>query len=251
MRKEKPSLSSILTESKTIDILKSLHDEPNNIRGLYRTVGGSLSTIVQRVRSLKQAGLIKETEGRRPGRFFELTHKGKSIVMVLKWFEPSASSTKLKLDSPKKWILALLYGLGQIKGSTRLEKMLFLLKEEFEIVDEPFYNFTPYLFGPFSPKILEDAKELQQNNLIEVTLEVFESTSYPSELSDAVFIRKNYKLTAAGEEIAKKILQELMKRRGVKEALFKLREFDSMPLSNLLNYVYREFPHFTPPHDLP
>ena len=247
----KNSLSNVLEKRKTVDILRSLHKKPNNVRGLYRAVGGILSTIVQRVQSLRKAGLIKEVKLHRPGRFFELTHKGKSIVMVLKWLEHSDSSTELKLDAPKKWILVLLCALGKIKGSTRLEKLLFLLKEQYTVVKEPFYDFIPYLFGPFSPKILEDAKNLQENGLIEVTLEVFESASYPSELSDAVFIRKNYELTQAGREIAEDFLKELMKKRGVKEALFKLREFNAMPLSNLLNFVYHEFPNFTPPDDLP
>ena len=250
-KKEKASLSNIFSESKTADILKALHNKPNNIRGLHRAIGGSLSTIVKRVRSLKKAGIIKEVELHQHGKFFDLTSKGKSIVVVMKWFEPSVSGSKLELRTPKTWILALLYVLGEIKGSTRLEKLLFLLKEQFAVTGERFYDFTPYLFGPFSPEILEDAKKLRENGLLDVTSEVFESTSYPSELSDAVFIRKNYKLTDAGKEIAKKALEELMEKKGVKEALFKLREFNTIPLSNLLNYIYQEFPHFTPPDDLP
>jgi DNA-binding MarR family transcriptional regulator len=248
----KRSISNLLTESKSADILKSLYDRPSNVRGLFKEVGGSLSTIVQRIRSLSKAGLIIQVKTQKRGKYFDLTEKGRGVVTTLKWFESGeASSGKLVLDEGKKWIIALLYTLGEIKGSTRLEKLLFLLKEQFKIIGDSFYDFTPYLFGPYSPKVLEDAKVLRGNGVLDITLDVFESQTCLSELSDAVFIRKNYKLTEKGKELAKKIIPALMKKNKVKEALFELRAFNSMPLSNLLNTIYQHFPQFTPPDDLP
>jgi len=244
------SVSEILSETKAIGILEALRNKPNNIRGIHKIVGGSLSTIIERVKSLQEAGLIQETEG--PGKSLKLTKRGESVIAVCEWIDtPSLSPRKAEIskDDPKKWILLLLHYLGEIKGSTRLEKLLFLLKEKFEVVDKPFYKFEPYYFGPFSAEILGDVKLLRDMGLIEIENEVFEPRS---QFSDAIFIRKAYKLTEDGKGKAKEIFEDTLSRKPeIGKALFGLREYDSMPLSNLLNRIYTEYPQYSPPPDLP
>jgi len=241
------TLSEILNEKRTIEILKTLQNGPQHIRSLHRAIGGSMSTIVDRVNSLLQAGLLRETELSRREKYLELTERGKAVVSVLDWLEMSVTKSKMILDRPKKWILALLYVLEEIKGSTRLEKLLFLLKEQFGVTGGPFYQFTPYLFGPFSSEILEDAKALRDMGLIDISLD----TIVASELSDAIFIRKTYRLTEKGKEKAKKCYMEIASDERVREAIYKMREYNSMPLSNLLNYVYEKFPSYSPPPEMP
>ena len=244
------SISDILSETKAIEILEVLSDKPNNIRGIHKIIGGSLSTIIERVKLLQEADLIQETEGR--GKFLELTKRGESVIAVCKWIDtPSPVSRKVEIleDEPKKWILILLHSLGEIKGSTRLEKLLFLLKEKFKAVGKPFYQFEPYYFGPFSAQILEDVTLLREMGLIEIENEVFEPRS---EFTDAIFIRKAYKLTVDGKAEAKEIFEDTVSRKPeIGKALFRLREYNSMPLSNLLNHIYTEYPQYSPPHDLP
>lgn len=244
------SITEILSETKAIEILEALSDEANNVRGIHRIVGGSLSTIVERVRSLQEAGLIREIEGH--GKFLELTNKGKSIITVCKWMDtPSPVSREVEIseDEPRKWILVLLHYLGEIKGSTRLEKLLFLLREKYRVVENTFYQFEPYYFGPFSPQILEDVKLLRDMGLIEIENEVFEPRS---EFSDAIFVRKSYRLTENGRVEADEIFEKTLSRRPeIGKALYDLREYNSMPLSNLLNRIYTEYPQYSPPHDLP
>ena len=244
------SVSEILSETKAIKILEALRNQPNNIRGIHRIVGGSLSTIIERVKSLQKADLIQETEG--PGKFLKLTKRGESVIAVCKWMDtPSPVLRKVEItkDEPKKWILVLLHSLGEIKGSTRLEKLLFLLKEKFEVVDKPFYKFEPYYFGPFSVQILEDVRTLRDMGLIEIENEVFEP---PSEFSDAIFVRKAYRLTEDGRAKAKEVFKDTVSRKPeIGKALFCLREYNSMPLSNLLNHIYTEYPQYSPPPDLP
>lgn len=244
------SVSGILSETKAIEILEALRNKSNNIRGIQKIVGGSLSTIIERVKSLQKANLIQETEG--PGKFLELTKRGKSVIAVCKWMDtPSLVSRKVEIaeDEPRKWILVLLHYLGEIKGSTRLEKLLFLLKEKYGMVGKSFYKFEPYYFGPFSVQILEDVTMLRDMGLIEIENEVFEPRS---QFSDAIFIRKAYRLTENGTAKAKEVFEYALSRKpDIGKALFGLREYNSMPLSNLLNRIYTEYPQYSPPPDLP
>lgn len=244
------SISEILSETKSVAILEALRNNSNNIRGIQRMVGGSLSTIIARVKSLLEADLIQETEGH--GKFLKLTKRGESVIAVCEWIDmPSLSARKAEIseDEPKKWILVLLHYLGEIKGSTRLEKLLFLLKEKFGVVGKRFYKFEPYYFGPFSAEILDDVKLLRDMGLIEIENEVFEPRS---QFSDAIFIRKAYRLTEHGRAMAKEIFEGTLSRKPeIGKALFGLREYNSMYLSNLLNRIYTEYPQYSPPPDLP
>jgi len=209
-----------------------------------------LSTIIERVRSLQSRGLIEETVG--PGKFLRLTKQGKTVTAVCKWIDIPLRvprKTEFAEDDPKKWILVLLHSLGEIKGSTRLEKLLFLLKEKFEVVERAFYRFEPYYFGPFSSQILEDVKLLRDMGLIEIENEVFEPRS---EFSDTIFVRKTYRLTEDGIAKASEVFEDFISRNPpVRKALFNIREYNSIPLSNLLNIIYTEYPQYSPPPDLP
>ena len=209
-----------------------------------------MSTIIERVKSLQEADLIQEIEG--PGKFLQLTKRGKSVIAVCKWMDtpsPVLRKVEISKDEPKKWILVLLHYLGEIKGSTRLEKLLFLLKEKFDVVDKSFYEFQPYYFGPFSAQILEDVKLLRDMGLIEIDNEVFEP---PSKFSDAIFVRKTYRLTEEGRVKSEENFEATVsKKPEIGKALFRLREYNSMPLSNLLTHIYTEYPQYSPPADMP
>lgn len=238
------SIPEVLSRSKAIEILLALLDGPKHIRLLHREVGGSASTVESRVRELINARLIEEVEEDTTGRrVLELTSSGRALAVTLKKIMESTIKTKVTgniLEGPRKWILVLLFVLGAIKGSTRLEKLLFLLKEELKVVDEPFYRFSPYLFGPFSAEALNDAKLLRDAGLIEI----IEETLDFSPLSDWIVVRKTYRLTEAGKEIAKHLFEELRKRPEVREALRKIQQYNAMPLDELLSYVYKRYPEF-------
>jgi len=239
------SIPEVLSRSKAIEILLALLDGPKHVRLLHREVGGSVSTIESRVRELIDARLIKEVEESATGRrVLELTSTGRALAIALNKIMESTTKTKVTgdiLEGRRRWILILLYVLGAIKGSTRLEKLLFLLKEEFKVVDEPFYDFTPYLFGPFSAEALNDAKLLRDAGLIEI----IEETLDFSPLSDWIVIRKTYRLTEAGKEIARHLLfEELRRRPEMREVLRKLQQFNVMPLDELLSYIYKNYPEF-------
>jgi uncharacterized protein YwgA len=136
----------------------------------------------------------------------------------------------------EKWILALLQAFGEVRGSTKLEKLLFLLKKKLGEDARPFYHFTPFKFGPFSADVLEDASSLNEAGLVEIREEVLE----PKEDIEDWIIRKNYKLSPAGERYAQEIYSELPDK--VKRALMSLGNFNKMTLSELLCYVYTAYP---------
>lgn len=220
----------------------------SNIKGIYEVVRGSMSTIQQKVNALIDAGLIHEIKESGRGRFLALTARGKGITEILNWLEkPRGARTVTEPieNLPMKWIFLLLHTLHEIKGSTRLEKLLFLLKEEFKVVTEPFYTFQPYMFGPFSAQVLEDAKTLWETGLVEIKDEIFEA----KEFSDFAYIRRTYRLTDEGRKEAERLFKELTNKPSVKQALFNMKAYNSMNLANLLDYVYKMYPQYSPPSD--
>lgn len=238
------SLSEALNRSKAIDVLLSLLEGPKHIRLLHREVGGSTSTIESRVRELTLAGLIKEAEGSTPARkILELTDSGTIVSMTMNRVMESTFKVRLTgrlLEGPRKWILLLLFVLGQVKGSTRLEKLLFLLKEEFKIVDEYFYHFTPYMFGPFSAEALNDARLLRDARWIEISEETFDTPP----LSDWIIIRRSYRLTKAGMEVTKKLFETLNERAELRKVFRELQRYNALPLNLLLNHIYDTYPEY-------
>jgi len=232
-----------MIERKAVEILRLLEKEPLHVRALHRRVGGSLATVVQKINELVRVGLITQTDmGNR--KVLHLTSKGKMVLEMLRSMSMIPEEKQVEsvdIMGRAKWILFLLYALGgKIKGSTRLDKLIFLLSKKFEIIEDVDYEFTPYLFGPFSAQILNDARGLQSMGLIEIEDEAFEA----HDMSDFIYIRRNYRLTPKGRKIARKIYEQLTKKSDVRKVLSELRKLNSMPLHELLDYVYREFPEY-------
>jgi len=227
-------------ERKALEILNLLEKKPLHIRGLHRQVGGSLTTVVQKVNELVKAGLVDQTDvGNR--RVLRLTPRGKAVLAMLRSMLPEEKVERINIAGRAKWILFLLYALGgRIKGSTRLEKLLFLLSKKLKIIENGVYEFRPYLFGPFSAQILSDARGLESMGLIEIEDEAFEA----HDMSDFIYIRKSYRLTPEGVKIARKVYEQLITRSNIRKVLPELRKFNSMPLHELLDYIYREFPEY-------
>ena len=76
--------------------------------------------------------------------------------------------------------------------------------------------------------------------LIEIEDEVFGA----HDMSDFIYFRKNYQLTQDGMKIARKIYEQLTAKSDVRKVAPELRKFNFMPLHELLDYIYREFPEY-------
>lgn len=226
--------------SKGADILLKLLDGPKYIRELLSEVGGSAQTVEMRVRELIREGLVEEEtwEAWPFRKTLKLTDRGREVAGILKLetslMAPAGRINVREVIRRGRLLLALLYGMGgRIAGATRLQKLLFLLKRE-KGVDSP-YSFTPYMFGPHSPDVLEDAIDLERAGYVEIITEVHE----PTIAGDCIMERK-YQLTPKGEEEARRAYEELSPegRRAIDE----LKKFNEMRLADLLAYVYSKYP---------
>jgi uncharacterized protein YwgA len=193
-----------------------------------------------RVQELLKEGLVVEEEWEAwPFRkMLKLTDRGRDIARLMKLeegFFPAAKKIAAEDILEKgKWLLALLHAVGgTISGATRLQKLLFLLKLE-QGVETP-YKFTPYMFGPHSPDVLDDTSDLELAGYINIQKEVSE----PTLAGDCVISRK-YQLTAEGIKAAREVYEKLSD--NCKKALSSLKQFNEMKLTELLNYVYTKYP---------
>ena len=219
-------------KSKGLEILLALLEGPKHVRELQAKVGGSALTVEMRIQELLKERYIEEEKSEVwPFRkILKLTESGRKLATFLKLetslLAPPPEVSTEKAKEKGKWLLALLHAVGGvIEGSTRLQKLFFLSKHEFGLLELP-YSFLPFLHGPFSADINDDALDLETAGLIEVQREMVEPTLYA--------------LTPRGNRVAKEIFEKLPEDN--KKALSKVRRFNEMGLAELLKYVYDKYP---------
>ena len=229
----------VLRGSKAVEILLALLKGPKHVRELQSEVGGSASTIQDRIQGLLKEGLIRERKLESwPFRIdLELTEKGKEIVRIIEY-----QGGILSLGAPyaseerAEWIIALLHAVGgKIKGRLRLQKLMFLLKHEYGI--EIPYEFTPYMYGPYSADIFEDLGALKGGGLLEIQGQSIE----PREMVGDPAMTMSFNLTEKGGKKAREIHKKLPEK--VKRVLPELNRFNKMSLGELIKYVYDNYPH--------
>lgn len=115
-----------------------------------------------------------------------------------------------------KWLLLTLSYLKDIKGRTKLQKIIYLLKEKFNF--DISYRFMPYYYGPYSSELQNDVDILSRLNLIKVDLHF---------LDDGVFLYE-HQLTDQGYKIAKELEKSLPPNqvKRLAKALDELKEYD-------------------------
>lgn len=159
-------------------------------------------------------------------------------------------------------LLALLYAKGsekeneEVRGTTRLEKLLFLLSKEggFSKYLENEYRFVAYDFGPFSDEIYDDIEMLKDGELIETIKDKREyyaedvDRDESIEQADLEETEKDvsiYRLTPNGIKVARHLFEnELTKEERNRITEIK-KKFNSMPFYKFLKYVYERYPEMT------
>jgi len=167
----------------------------------------------------------------------------------------------MPIESAADLIVALLYSPGksdqpgeEVRGITRLEKLVFLLLKEarFErqLGDE--FSFEAYDFGPYSGTVIDVLDALRGEDLVRATK--IESASL-KEVADGLIAAQVagevegappktvllYGLTDRGKRVGQAVFQSLS--REEREALNSLKSrYNSMNLSDLLEYVYKRYP---------
>ena len=226
----------ILFRSRATDTLLTLYEKSMGVRELISKVGGSATTVEQRLKELKEAELIEEVVSKDfPFRKeLRLTEKGKEVAEKLKILR-SLFVNELPLKR-MMWPLLTLYVVDEIRGKTKLQKLVFLLDKELNIVKDQGYNFIPYKYGPFSKELIEDIEILILLGLVEREEgEVIEVNG--EEVTITV-----YKLTDRGKSIAGQIYNKLTDEE--KRRINKLKEFNTGSARSLTEYVHRKYPEY-------
>lgn len=148
-----------------------------------------------------------------------------------------------------------------IQGTTRLQKLLFLIEREANIraSEGEDFQFTPWKFGPVSKELYDDLEKLENLGLLESDPV---SASSPTELDEyglsfsdlmgeeesqarEVSEEKRYKLSKQGL----RWVQEHVDTKKDKDTLDKIKrikaKYGALSLQDLLHYVYTKYPDMT------
>jgi len=125
--------------------------------------------------------------------------------------------------------------LAKLEGKTKLQKLVFLLDKELNIIKDQGYNFVPYKYGPFSKELIEDVEMLILIGLVGTEEDVKEFNG--EEVTITV-----YKLTDRGKSMARRIYNELIDEE--KRRINKLKEFNIRSAKSLTEYVHKTYPEY-------
>lgn len=143
---------------------------------------------------------------------------------------------------------------GYLEGVTRLEKLIFLLERETPVRDwlTDDADFRSWRFGPFSSKVYQAADTLAAAELIRDSAtnasnseDRWESfTGLMDERDIDPFTTRTFELTDRGKRYYAALLRETPVNAEKVLSEFKER-FGSLPLRQLVRYVYERYPQFT------
>jgi uncharacterized protein YwgA len=119
-----------------------------------------------------------------------------------------------------------------ISGAIKFQKLVFLGQQESELPDR--YRFIPYKFGPYSYQLERDIETAINSGYIRKNRVQNSVGNY----------RIDYSLTTDGVQQAKGLLNKHGFDKLFKEAKKVTSEHGSKSLSDLLNYVYRNYPDY-------
>ena len=140
---------------------------------------------------------------------------------------------------------------GRLDGVTRLEKLIFLLKKETQLgevlTEDP--EFHSYDFGPFSSKIYQAVEMLERAELLREDVNYAGATDDTWETvnivgTDAPYASRSFELTERGKRYFEALQRETPKHVVMEVTALKDR-FASMPLRQLVRYVYQKYPEYT------
>ena len=167
----------------------------------------------------------------------------------------------MPLKSGLDLLLAILYAPGQgdrqaeeIRGITRLEKLVFLAIEEGGFGSRAAdFRYKAYDFGPYSKEVVDYIAALEGLGLVSAREEKFESFKEvvdrvmatgeipPEERAGTVEV---YGLTDKGRQVGQRAFERLSQdeRRRIEDLK---KRYNRMDLTSLLNHVYRNYPAMT------
>lgn len=143
---------------------------------------------------------------------------------------------------------------GEIRGITRLEKLVFLLEqgEATRSAMTESADFKAYNYGPFSQKVYQALEMLRSAGLITDTAEATASNEDQYEVELAVgadaapapYSTRDFRLTELGRQYYAALKEELPSE-SVREAEIVRQRFAGWSLRQLIRYVYKRNEDFT------
>ncbi|WP_314647070.1 hypothetical protein [uncultured Microbacterium sp.] len=143
---------------------------------------------------------------------------------------------------------------AQIKGITRLEKLVFLLERETDagkiLTEDP--QFKAYNFGPFSQKVYQAVDKLVAAGLLTDSKRLSRSSEDSWEAASLLgvddvytdFSTRDFELTDVGREYYGALTEELP-NAVVRQAAELRNRFSGWRLRDLVRYVYERYDQFT------
>jgi hypothetical protein len=184
-------------------------------------------------------------------------------------------TNRVSVNNRRDILLLLLYSPGKtsnvnepVTGRTRIVKMLFLFRKEIlphfrkgtEITEDNFYEFFPWSFGPFSPRVYDDLEFFILHGFIDSSLAPTEEVlpesaaeweKWASNLetegddeSVTEYDEEEFKLTEKGLNFTSCLYSSLKEEQRSLLSQFKARTV-AVPLRGLLRYVYSKYPEQT------
>ena len=170
----------------------------------------------------------------------------------------------LNIENSMDLLLVLLYApdgkCEPIEGITRLQKLMFLLKQGVgpnELINQAKdLNYIPYKMGPFSDQLNQDIQELNSAGLISterlhytITDDIDEGASSDTDYEDKAKEPKRvesvrFALTDFGKQVSADLWGNMRQKQQKELSEFK-RFFNSLTLRQLLIYVYEKFSDYT------
>lgn len=141
---------------------------------------------------------------------------------------------------------------GHLDGVTRLEKLVFLLERETPVrtwITEA-ADFRSDRFGPFSTKIYQAAEKLSNAGLLLDSARVSDNEEDRWEAVNLLgdepdpYTTRTFELTDRGMRYYRALIELLP--RTAEDTLNQFKErFSTLPLRQLVRYVYERYPEFT------
>lgn len=157
----------------------------------------------------------------------------------------------LAIDKRPDFLLLLLRAAGEIRGVTRVFKLLFLLGKEGDAARfvRDYYTHVAYSYGPFEDNIYKDLEALERRGLIEAEKPPNPRLGWRGEVHAGVrptSVEAVYTLTKQGKKIADALAKGAeMQDPTILENVRRISgQYGRMPLKKLLAYVYRKYPEF-------
>ena len=149
---------------------------------------------------------------------------------------------------------------GELGGITRLQKMMFLLEQEYGIKAKgDTLEFIPYKAGPYSSKLYDSLEFLENlgyikgeivgeavpEEIMEIDALNFEDLIEPAKATSDSYIERSFSLTDSGIKQVEKLLVDPVYEPVAKGIRKVKSKYGNYSLRDLLFYVYSNYPKMT------